>query len=77
MLLLERKLGVLTVLLVSCYIAVALPGARYAAHAQYTVSTHGRGQTQRSKGKLNRRERPFHVSSCEIVYNKSPSKSMF
>ena len=48
MLWLERKLGVSTVLLVSCYSAVALPGARYAAHAQYTVSM--RGRTQRSNG---------------------------
>ena len=46
----ERELGVSTVLLVSCYSAVALPGARYAAHAQYTVSTCE--QAQRSNSSL-------------------------
>ena len=49
MLWLELRLGISPVLLVSCYSAVALPG-RYAAHAQYTVSMCGRGQTQRSNG---------------------------
>ena len=52
MLWLERELSVSTVLLVSCYSAAALPGARYAAHAQYTVSMCGRDQTQRSNGSL-------------------------
>ena len=72
MLWLEHKLGIPTVLLVSCYSAVALPGARYAVHAQYTVSMRGRGQTQRSNG---RSIGEGDASTSALL--KQESKSMF